>query len=506
MKKLFTLILISLFTLGLVSCALIPEKEEGKSYVSLGINPSIELIVDANEEVLEVYATNDDAKVLLYEEVNLVGMDLEEALKVITNLSIEYGFLEEDNKVIDFSISSTLNDTYQADLKATIEATMTEEASSKGLNISLTTEGAFTLLRELEQLKAENPDNSLIQNLTVEKFKLISSAQSSDDSLTLEVAVTLNEEELMNRISLARDEVYNIATAKFDALVVESEIAYEKALNSFNRSIYASYYMKDLTTMMNHPVNYGALYSMYGIAADSLDGILRVIEVVENYKKSLLTDSQIELVVASITPLGVAADVVKEGIKDSDGNVTIESVNAYLDKLIKNIVNEELKDEIASIKDAINQLEATVKTECAKLQEAYRPQIEQMLTVLETTKKTIESTLAMLPETLKETFNVYITEMGTMISTMKEALEGEVTVDTIKGWKDSFRAKEAELLTKINEDLSEEELAEIETLKQKVSTELTNAKQSFETAVNNAITTVKGQLETLKSQREQKAE
>lgn len=195
MKKLFTLILISLFTLGLVSCALIPEKEEGKSYVSLGINPSIELIVDANEEVLEVYATNDDAKVLLYEEVNLVGMDLEEALKVITNLSIEYGFLEEDNKVIDFSISSTLNDTYQADLKATIEATMTEEASSKGLNISLTTEGAFTLLRELEQLKAENPDNSLIQNLTVEKFKLISSAQSSDDSLTLEVAVTLNEEE-----------------------------------------------------------------------------------------------------------------------------------------------------------------------------------------------------------------------------------------------------------------------------------------------------------------------
>ena len=112
----------------------------------------------------------------------------------------------------------------------------------------------------------------------------------------------------------------------------------------------------------------------------------------------------------------------------------------------------------------------------------------------------------MLPETLKETFNVYLTEMGTMISTMKEALEGEVTVDTIKGWKDSFRAKEAELLTKINEDLSEEELAEIETLKQKVSTELTNAKQSFETAVNNAITTVKGQLETLKSQREQKAE
>ena len=110
MKKLFTLILISLFTLGLVSCALIPEKEEGKSYVSLGINPSIELIVDANEEVLEVYATNDDAKVLLYEEVNLVGMDLEEALKVITDLSIEYGYLEEDNKVIDFSISSTLNE------------------------------------------------------------------------------------------------------------------------------------------------------------------------------------------------------------------------------------------------------------------------------------------------------------------------------------------------------------------------------------------------------------
>ncbi len=504
MKKLFTFILITLFTLGLTAC--FGSKVEGESYVSLGINPDVELIVDANNEVVSVYAVNDDAKVLLFEEENLVGKDLEEVLQIITNLSIEYGYLEEDNKVIDFTVSSTLDDKYQADLKAKIEATMTEEASKLGLNISLTTEGAFTLVRELEQIKAANPDNALIQALTIEKFQLITSVQSSDHTLSLDVAITLDEEELMDRLSKVRDEVYNIATAKYDALVIESQIAYEKAMNSFNRTIYSTYYMKDLSTMMAHPVNYGALYSMYGMAADSLEGVLRVVNVIENYKNSLLSDSQIELVVAAITPLGVVADEVKAGIKDQDGNVTLASVNAYLDKLIKNVVNEELKDEIAAIKDAINQIEATAKAEAAKLQAKYAPQIEQMVTLLETTRETLKTSIAMLPEALKESFNTYLNEMQVMIDTMKTALKGEVTLETIENWVKDFRAKEAELLAKIEADLTEEELAEIETLKQEISTEITNAKNKLDATIKSAISTVKTQLETLKANRTNKDE
>lgn len=498
MKKILTFILIALFALGMTGCK---NDQDGKTYVSLGINPDIELIIDANDKVIEVYAVNEDAKVLLFDEEDLVGKSFEEALKLITSLSVEYGYLEEDNKVVDFTISSTLGDKYEEELKTTIETTMIDEASQKGLNITLTTEGAFTLVRELEKLKAAYPDNQLIQQLTIDKFQLITSAQSSDDTLTIEVAVTLNEEELMNRISSAREEIYNLATAKYDALVVQSEIAYEQSLNAFNRTIYATYYVKDLETIMNHPVNYGALYSMYGVAADSLSGLLKVINVMENYKQSLLSDSQIELIVSAITPLGVVADEVKTGIKDADGNVTIASVNAYLDKLIKNIVAEDLKAEIQSVKDAVNQIETTVKAEVAKLQEKYKPQIEQMLLVLETTFDSINATLALLPESVKAIYNTYLSEMQTMIDTMKEALEGGITTETINGWVNRFKAKEAELLTKIESELSEEEKAEIENLKTRVSTELTNAKNAFEEATREALDTVKGQLETLKSQR-----
>lgn len=505
MKKIITFILVALFSLSLIGCDDSSKTEEvGKSYVSLGINPNIELIVDENNKVLEVYAVNEDAKVLLYEEKDLVGMDFDAALKIITNLSIEYGYLEENNKVINFSVSSTLNEDYQTSLKATIKAAMTEEALKEGLSIYLTAEGAFTLVRELEQLKTENPENKLIQELTIEKFQLITSAQSSDDTLSLEVAVTLNEEELMNRISSARDELYNIATAKFNELVVESKQAYAKTLNNFNRSVYATYYAKDVSMIMSHPVNYGALYSMYGMAADSLSSILKVIEVVENYKNNLLSDEQIDLVVASITSLSIASDIVKEGIKNSEGNVTIASVNAYLDKLIKNINSEQLKVEIENIKTTVNQIEQTVKNECAKLQEKYQSQITKMLVILEATYDTVSSSLEMLPEKLKETCNIYLSEIQMMISTMKQALEGDISVEVIKEWRDSFKAKEMELLNKINSDLTEEELAEIKKIQEKVSTELQNTKKKLEEDINSALVTIKSELETIKSQRTNK--
>lgn len=84
-----------------------PQVEEACSFVSLDINPEISLTIDENELVVSVYGENEDGQVLLYEEsANIVGKDIESAIDKIVSLAIEYGYLDEENKVVGTTVSS----------------------------------------------------------------------------------------------------------------------------------------------------------------------------------------------------------------------------------------------------------------------------------------------------------------------------------------------------------------------------------------------------------------
>ena len=80
-------------------------KDEGKavSYVGIDVNPSVSLVLDKNDKVLSVLADNEDAQVLLYGE-NLVGMSADEAAKKIAELSVELGYLNENNRGVNITV------------------------------------------------------------------------------------------------------------------------------------------------------------------------------------------------------------------------------------------------------------------------------------------------------------------------------------------------------------------------------------------------------------------
>ena len=80
-------------------------KDEGKagSYVGIDVNPSVSLVLDKNDKVLSVLADNEDAQVLLYGE-NLVGMSADEAAKKIAALSVELGYLNENNRGVNITV------------------------------------------------------------------------------------------------------------------------------------------------------------------------------------------------------------------------------------------------------------------------------------------------------------------------------------------------------------------------------------------------------------------
>lgn len=98
----------AVFAFSAVGCG---EGDEGKAatFVSLDVNPSVELTVDGKNKVVSVYGENEDGKVLLYDNGNIVsgivGEDVEKAVAKITDLAVEYGFLSEDNKVVNTSVS-----------------------------------------------------------------------------------------------------------------------------------------------------------------------------------------------------------------------------------------------------------------------------------------------------------------------------------------------------------------------------------------------------------------
>ena len=107
MKK-FTLGLLSLSIMAsgacLTGCKCNPndpadpqDPSVATAYVNIDINPSIDLVIDQYGKVMSVNANNDDARVLLYNETGIVGKTIEEAVKKITTLAKNLGYLTDED-------------------------------------------------------------------------------------------------------------------------------------------------------------------------------------------------------------------------------------------------------------------------------------------------------------------------------------------------------------------------------------------------------------------------
>lgn len=72
---------------------------QAAGYYTIDINPSISVEVDKNDNVLHVYAENDEAEKLLA-GTNLAGMPFENAFGVIVELAAKQGYLKDESRVL----------------------------------------------------------------------------------------------------------------------------------------------------------------------------------------------------------------------------------------------------------------------------------------------------------------------------------------------------------------------------------------------------------------------
>lgn len=254
MKKLIKGLLVLVLTfscaLGFTSCK---KDEKGEtSRVTVDINPSIELIVDEDQKVVSVTALNDDGAIIISGEA-IVGKTVEDAVKLIVNVSTETGYL----------------------VKGEVEAS----PNNVKISVSGDSEYAKKLNDKLVESTKKFLEDSGIKS-GVEKVK----AMAIEDlrklvvkysTYTEEEVAEMSEEDLIKALAVGRIETAQLISEEMKKLYFEAK-EYE-----------ISFAQREETTKIIKGLGsaYTVLYNSY---ADAVNAYRKVIDQVEQVKYDAL--------------------------------------------------------------------------------------------------------------------------------------------------------------------------------------------------------------------------
>ncbi len=444
MKKFWAIVLSVFMTLtfglSLVGCKT-ENKAEATSFVSVDINPSIEFTLDANNKVISVCGTNDDGRVLLYGEASLVGLDIETAVEKVTQLAIELGYLNEDNKVVDLSVcadTEQLEDTIKGKVSAKIVATASQ------LSVTVSNQGAYSLIRKYEQFIADHPEC----NLSVEQFKLALSAYEAG-KISLEKAVTLQRKQLVKLISDAHKELSDYVTIAFEKAIAEAETEYLNDEDEIMASLYYKYSPTKFAMYTNYKIKAGLL-KMYASK-------FYLSQKVDNYP---LPETMVEQIA---TVLGME-DLT--AFKNIDGEITISGVYDCIDNYFKNAIDSQ--------------------------------EIEQLKVTIDGYLKTIESDIDQLIENDKTFYlQEVIKAIDDKIIPGIEFVDGLSTEEIEKVAKHFDKLAE-DLALEIEKELTDNQKAELKIYKEDIKKRIQQSKEQMMETINNLKTEAQNKLEEIK--------
>ncbi|MFA5466664.1 MAG: hypothetical protein WC251_02320 [Candidatus Izemoplasmatales bacterium] len=168
-----------MLSVGLFGCSLSSELE----YVTIDINPSVDMVLDKNENVQTVTAMNADGEVLLY-NLQLEGKKLEEAVDEIIDEALELGYIDPDTE------GTTVNvDGSSEKIRTRLHEHVNTAFMNKGIVASAVNNPNTELLEEAETL-----------GVTPGFLRLVNRALEADDELIKEDALLLSTQELIKII------------------------------------------------------------------------------------------------------------------------------------------------------------------------------------------------------------------------------------------------------------------------------------------------------------------
>ena len=204
--------------------------------VTIDINPSVQLELNANDKVLRYIALNDDAASLSLESIK--GMAVEDAVEIVVSQAIEQGFINSEDLIDDYVLVTTIpvkgNPNNNADIENKLEEKINESEVLQEVNVAFNkatknelkaakeksvSVGLYVLDQESDQTNVKEyfAEEALINQF--EHFGTI--IQKSDQAKVNEINKLLNTLEMLSvdvtafRAKLSQEDV------NYDSLIEE---------------------------------------------------------------------------------------------------------------------------------------------------------------------------------------------------------------------------------------------------------------------------------------------
>lgn len=403
MKKLIKGLLVLVLTfscaLGFTSCK---KDEKGEtSRVTVDINPSIELIVDEDQKVVSVTALNDDGAIIISGEA-IVGKTVEDAVKLIVNVSTETGYLvkgeveaspnnvkisvsgdsEYAKKLNDKLVESTKKFLEDSGIKAGVEkvkAMAIEDLRKLVVKYSTYTEEEVAEMSEEDLIKALAVGRIETAQLISEEMKKlyfeakeyeISFAQREETTKIIKglgSAYTILYNSYADAVNAYREVIDQVEQVKYDALI-SPDSAYQQALTAMRdakvkylekKSFVASLEIGDtrlqveIKNLENLKAKYEEFEKAYVEAGNkAIEGFDKVIsylrqaeDVFNTIDKTLLTKDVEKTLTDKANELEKAMNEVKDNYFEA-------FEKAHADDIAK--IDQALADKKAELKASIN--------------------------------------------------------------------------------------------------------------------------------------------------------
>lgn len=161
------------------------------SYLSIDINPSIMLGVNEDDKVKEIDNLNDDAKKLT-EDLDLVGMEVDDATNKIIDKAIELGYINEED-----SDNTILLSTYCDNQN---KANNMKNRVNNSVNNNLNARGIRALIID-EELTTEDAKKANEYGVSEAKILFVKKALEENPDLEFEDLIYLPAREIAKYIS-----------------------------------------------------------------------------------------------------------------------------------------------------------------------------------------------------------------------------------------------------------------------------------------------------------------
>lgn len=350
----FVMLVIFAGAMSLVGCG----KKEEERLMNVSMNPSLEFVLDKNDKVVSVTATNDDGNYILT-KVDFEGKTAKEAVEAFLTVAKENGFaIAGDVDATENELKISISGEDAKALYNEVKSYAKSKLEALDLNAKISFEGVISkdeLATRVSQLMQEIPVDLAKEMTREELVALIQESHEQTEELL--------SQELKELYYKTRAE--EIVKAKFEAvkgLIASGMGVFGEFLNNVNTN---------LTALVENIASYKEAYTEQVLSGVYAQEMQEYMQAKKNLLEAQMKTEVDPVVLASLeTAVAEAENTLAQAKTNAESlmmemtnaiNIAISGLNQALNGAL-NILETILKDGAETINQAVNNVKDSYKT------------------------------------------------------------------------------------------------------------------------------------------------